>query len=186
MSPSRPQPEPFLWSGIPDVLGYIRGARVWAIREVDDEPRLFSVVRNVRWVPGEEVVASCDPQGPGGIIVTRDGVRRYEPCEQSPQPECRCGIWGVYDYRKVDYARHWRPGRTAQSWGINARLVGGGVEAHGRVVEGQVGFRAQFARPIVLSYAGGWSKKWRGLVERLAIAYDLPIADGMPTFDKPE
>ena len=185
MSPSKPRPDPYVWSGIPDVLGYIRGARIWRIKEVDGAPRLLSVVRDLIWQPGEQVAAECLPYGPGGSVITPPGMPFFLPCKESPQPKCRCGVWGTYDYQATDHYRHWKPGRDPNQT-LGGRLVGGGIEAHGRVVEGRIGFRAQFARPIVLSYSGGWGKKWRTLVERVAIAYDLPIADQMPTFDKPE
>lgn len=193
MSPSKRPPEPYEWSGIPDVLGYIRGARVWKIEDTSDGPLLRSVVRPVFWVPGKPVEAHCEPFGPGGrglVISSFGGVRHVEhvaPCQQPPQPECRCGVWGTYDYMKVDawQTNRWRPGRRNNSL-VDGRLVGGAIQAWGRVVEGGVGFRAQFAQPIVLSYQGFWGKKGRGMVEQLAERYDLPISDRLPTFDKPE
>lgn len=183
LSRNRPRiPAPYQWDDTPDVLGKIEGARVWRI----GEHGLVSVVRGVLWKPGETLEARCLWIGPGPAPrPPRLLVEGYRPCAQVPQPDCSCGIWGAYDYRKVQVAVHWRPGKVMPIGEPPPRLIGGAIAAHGRVVEGKIGFRAQYANVTMLSYEG-FSKDERSIVDELAEKYAVPVVSHMPKFKKPE
>lgn len=177
---SQPAPE-HEWSGTPDLIGHIEGARVWRLNK--DGDRLLSVVRDIIWEPGGRLESECLPQGAGGLQYK--GGQWATPCETPPQPACRCGLWGVYDFNETDQRSAWKPGRRSR-WTGDAKtaFIGGAIQGWGRVVEGRIGFRAQYARILLLTRQGYEDEPQ--VIEKLAEIYQAPIVDRMPTFKKPE
>ena len=115
----------------PLIAGKIHGVRSWTLAIRAGEPRLFSLFAEEVWESGGQATeARCSVEG--------RGPRR----EQVPHRNCGCGLYA------------WHP------WGIGPGFPSFGdldegtciavVEAWGRVELHEDGFRARYARPIVL------------------------------------
>src|SRR5262245_25768426 len=99
----------------------VLGWRAWSVTETDDGPRLSSLTRAQRWMPGEELRATCDRHG-------HDPPRRW----------CSCGVYAGAD-----------PADLAALGRIAGGVVGQ-VSLWGRVVEHSRGHRATAAYPARL------------------------------------
>jgi hypothetical protein len=110
----------------PDAIDPIRAWRVWLPSvEVDGSLMLCSFTEaggGARWAAGDSLRASC-PSGK----------------HEAPRGECTCGI---YAHKSWASASH-------QARGVAGAVVGE-VQLWGRVIEHELGYRAQFARPCAL------------------------------------
>lgn len=104
------------------------------------EGRLTSINQEFVWQPGQEVQAACDGRHP------------------IPKLSCSCGLYSTKSWRKL------------QTNGYHMFGAFGLVSLWGRVLEGTLGYRSEFAYPkmIFLSYL---NLKW---VEPLSV-YGVPV-----------
>jgi hypothetical protein len=114
-------------AGRPLVPGSLRGYRTWRPLDRRSQPRdgllpLTSVSRR-RVVWGRTLAARCEPFDPADAAPSDDEHR-------APHDGCTCGIYGWYD-----------PNDTGM---VSARVFGV-IEASGRVLMGERGFRAERA-----------------------------------------
>lgn len=137
---------------IPDAL---RGYRSWRL----DHPTgsLFPVHADctARWRT-RRMTAICDNE----LSLTLD--RKPHPGERAPAADCTCGFYATYDH--VMYRQH-----LPKPWdfyrGKPRRFVHGSVLASGRIILGEWGFRAQYAKIEALWGIDSWS---------IAKAYGVP------------
>lgn len=99
--------------------------------------QLRSLAYSTVWEPGETMTAKCR------LL-----------CGACPHKACRCGI---YAFRELDSISPRRAGT----------YVTGAVELSGRIVEHELGFRAQHARPVALCESF--------YAHRIADVYGLPV-----------
>lgn len=107
---------------VPDVPGAVLGWRQWRVETQRGRPRLASPVRATQWEPGAPMVAACR----AGHAV--------------PTPGCGCGLYAA---RTVGTAAHAAAGSAAG-------MVLGRVALWGEIIEGEHGWRATQAYPVLL------------------------------------
>ena len=113
---------------IPDLLSSITGYRVWTW----DSTGLKSLSAK-RWHPGQALAARCRASTVVGTIA--GGTDVANDTHDAPEANCTCGIYAAktFDhFRNAGYERY----------GIH-----GEVYLWGKVVEHELGYRAQFAYP---------------------------------------
>jgi hypothetical protein len=148
-------------------LGSIRGYRWW---RVGPGPYLSSPWRgSERWDPVASS-ARCLPRRRllGTTFPHPDGV---------PEPSCACGFYGIHDVPDRFEGRRWF---ATASWRFDAEISGGAhglvfgvVEGFGRVVVGEIGWRAGNARVNAL-YASG-AREPSPLLVATARRYGVPL-----------
>ena len=109
--------------------GAIVGWRVWRVVLLGGRLRLWSAVYDEEWTAGEPYAAEC----------------RKGHAHAAPAADCSCG---VYALRDPEGLRRYLVGRD-DPW-VVGRVIGE-VELWGDVVEGELGWRAAFARPVRLA-----------------------------------
>jgi hypothetical protein len=113
---------------VPDYILPLVGYRVWTWGTMG-----LKSLSGVRWHPNQSLAGRCRAS-----TVTGTGVGRAEAADHThdaPQENCTCGVYAVktlHHFRSAGYER----------FGIH-----GEVYLWGRVVEHEVGYRAQFAYP---------------------------------------
>lgn len=156
----------------------IAAFRVWRLRVPvkggTSEPELLSPLTSVKWGNGETVRAVCKPFGNWSDPHT---------AAAAPQWDCTCGIYGS---RELESAKE----LCAYAHGA----VYGVVVMWGRVIVCEMGYRAEFARPVALCAEPSWNtytyggdersyaqkhafKKYARNLNRLAENYGLPRLD---------
>lgn len=114
---------------VPDYITPTIGWRVWKVAETESGACLHSCLfGGVVWPPGERMTAACLKR------------RAVEPHE-APGRQCVCGIYSSTDVAKI---RHYltyfgKPTLTGAAFGL--------VKSWGRIVECELGYRAQYAYP---------------------------------------
>jgi len=124
-SPLRPADGDRADSGALRRGGPVLGWRVWRVVLLAGRLRLWSAVYDEEWTPGEPFAAEC----------------RKGHAHAAPEPGCSCG---VYALRSPDGLRRYLVGRD-DPWVVGRVL--GEVEVWGDVIEGELGWRAAYARP---------------------------------------
>jgi hypothetical protein len=130
---------------IPDGIEPIRGLRQWNSLKTRWGTQLTSVTSSERWVPNRVSEATCRntfiiPPQPTSLVYPAGGgrwkSRHWNPWDQKhevPGEHCMCGFWSV--------------AHPADAFDPSGELwVMGVIEMWGRVLEGEKGWRAQFAR----------------------------------------
>ena len=120
------------------IPGTLRGYRAWSPRgvmgsRVDLHP-LYARPGVSAWVDGENV-ATCNL-----LRITFERATAPVHTTPAPQWDCRCGFYARYE-----------PTQSA-----NGTDVLGVIEAYGRVILGERGFRAEKARILGLTHSWGW------------------------------
>lgn len=110
----------------PDYIEPIVGWRAWRVARDRGGLVLLSGVYDVRWEPGRETSASCQAGG----------------AHAAPGRRCRCGIYAV---REPAAAVRYLIGRDERE--VVHRVIGQ-VALWGRVIEGELGWRAEQAYPV--------------------------------------
>jgi hypothetical protein len=140
----------------PDVAGEIAGYRAWYLRArwQLDPPTLYSINGGRDWGEGQP--------WPHGAWMVAD-CRHADPDDDAPHERHRgCGIHAARDREHlVDLGYNEGDGL----------VVIGEVALSGKVIPGELGWRAQRARPLRL-----WLPydRWQ-LVRRLSAAYRVPV-----------
>jgi hypothetical protein len=113
---------------IPDLLSSITGYRVWTW----DSTGLKSLSAK-RWHPGQALAARCRASTVVGTIA--GGTEAANDTHDAPEANCTCGIYAT---KTFDHFR----GAGYERYGIH-----GEVNLWGKIVEHELGYRAQFAYP---------------------------------------
>jgi hypothetical protein len=102
--------------------GPLRGFRHWAVRQERDGKIVMGAAGygDIPWQGGVEQ-AKC---------------RKDKVHDRTPDLNCTCGIWGYWKYE------------DARKGGNNYNGWPGIIEIWGRVIPGELGFRAEFAQPV--------------------------------------
>jgi hypothetical protein len=118
------------------------GFRIWRVYAAGD---LHSGFGRERWAPGAGFTAHC---------------KVWLDDQAVPHWECFCG---VHAFRDPRHLKSWRGGAPRRG----GTRVTGAVALWGRIIEHELGFRAQYARPVALieSY----------YAQRVADVYGLPV-----------
>jgi hypothetical protein len=142
---------------VPDAITPVTGFRSWAM----GLGQLWSprCPDKVRWPRLEPLHATCRRHGALGFLRPGDSTH------DAPAPDCRCGIYGTFDPWGVDLSEQRHP------W----TLVVGRVEAWGRVVLGDKGFRAAAARPLQLYSLPSYDDRTMRTLHSTAQAYGIPV-----------
>lgn len=130
----------------PDLVEEIVGFRAWRFELgsiLRPEPRLYSLTNDFRWPTNAWTIAKC------------------RTCKDIPGEKCSCGIYAARDREHL-----WEIG-----YGQAENQVIGEIGLAGKVVVGELGWRAAKARPrrLYISYA-----RWQ-LVRPLREAFNIPV-----------
>ena len=106
-------------------MGVVLGWRVWRVVRTGGALRLWSAVYDEEWPAEGTFSATC----------------RQGHTHAAPALDCACG---VYALRDPEGLRRYLVGRDDR-WVVGRVL--GQVELWGEVIEGEFGWRAQYARP---------------------------------------
>ena len=112
---------------VPDYISPIVGYRVWkrdaaGLKSLNDEP----------WHPGQPLAARCRVYSAGTVVAHAEAAH---DAHDAPQADCTCG---VYAAKSLEHLR---------SAGYDRYGVHGEVNLWGKVVEHELGWRAQLAYP---------------------------------------
>jgi len=145
------------------VPGEVTGYRAWRPVLGETVPALSAYTNDYRWQPGKNT-ASCNS---GNYYALRK-----EHNNVSPDKACTCGF-----YARTEDDQH------GYSLGID-----GVIKASGRLILGQTGFRAEFARIVALyknplwderigrrSINEGYAENWDELLSATSERYAIPI-----------
>ena len=144
----------------PLVAGVVHGVRRWEVGlDRKGKPRLLGY-SDWGWQPwGRPTIAAC---------LTRYGSQHlHEPDEPAPATRCSCGL----------YAHHPWARRPIEDWDLlwgvspEDNWLIGVVEAWGQLEVHEDGFRAQFARPILLIASTPRRSGEPSMLERAAAEY---------------
>lgn len=167
--PSAPEAE-----SIPDLVEPIIALRAWTVTA---DGYLCAANQGVKWPAREPLTAICNKgamsmMASWGLYI---GSSKPEPPPPhvSPSAACSCGIYAAKDNEHMVYG--------------DGVFVWGRVAMWGRVVEGEHGYRSQYAYPVslVLVNRRGGSDEARlnaieiaEIRERLATHYGVPVRVG--------
>jgi hypothetical protein len=124
---------------IPDGIEPVIGWRSWTLR---DPELIASIAKDVPWPPRCAVPARCLAHD-HGIISYMTTTKRVAPHSEGPERGCTCGYWALKEMPE--------PGNP----------VVGTVKLWGGIVEGEHGYRGQYAYPdhLYLIDDGRWRKE---------------------------
>jgi hypothetical protein len=157
--------------------GYEKGYRLWEVKE----GRLRSVaMSNISWEPRVRAEAVCKQYE---AQMSNDITGRLRP-HVAPNILCDCGIWAVNDPKRiVEYtvSAHMESNAGGSSlfvYTLKEHLVLGRVALWGKTVEGELGWRSQYAYPQLLYYR----PLNEAVVRELASMYAVEIEQEPPSF----
>lgn len=134
---------------IPDAIGTAVGYRLFRLRPFRPFPgygptSLWSLCHPWAWRP-QDNDATCTYRD--GVFCPCESCRRvHQGNDPVPGVNCACGLYASFDPPRV------RAEYGGRGWlDSPAVVVGGVVEAWGRILVGRLGFRAQHARVVGLS-----------------------------------
>ena len=152
---------------VPDGITPLVGYRGWLVRD----NALVSCYRDVEWPVGKPLQSECiRPTYREGQGVFPAPPKHY----WSPHISCTCGMYALHEYPKVWQEHEGKRRASVKPWPSEA--VTGMIQGWGRIIVGDKGFRAQYAKPVAL-VARPRSKRWPEVIERLAERYGLEIVD---------
>jgi len=139
--------------------------------------RAFTVMMGKLWSPMGLYRVAWPKEGPLRARCLRhleQSILARAACavenHEAPDPDCSCGIhamWEPWDIPRLSVPQPWD-------------LVVGRVHGWGRVVLGEIGWRAAFVRPVELYSSPAWTEPTRFEMERVAKMYLLPFAGSAP------
>lgn len=106
-----------------DKGGQLTGMRAWRLVHRDGHWRLSALVHESVW--------------PRGVFEAKCGASRSHV---SPDAECSCGVYSFWTHAELAKQERWRP------------LIAGSVLAWGKVLPGELGFKAQKVMPLSLEH----------------------------------
>jgi hypothetical protein len=150
---------------IPDGISPLIGYRGWTV----SGDTLQSCFREVEWPVGSPLQSECIRP----TFREDSGILPAPPKHYwSPHLGCTCGIYALHEYpqawQEFDDGRK----KTPKPWPSEA--VTGIIQGWGRIIVGDKGFRAQYAKPVAL-VSRRRNKRWPETIERLAECYGLEI-----------
>lgn len=164
----------------------IIGWRIWNVRETEEvtlsarkvadlieriergenplrsllRPALYAIAGSYAWLETE--AARCAPW--------------YDPAEvrshEAPDPDCMCGFWAL----QTEEQMHAVMTLALAELGRSVVLAYGRVQLWGRVIEHDLGYRAQFARPYDITVVQGSDATAAGLRDRYACDVNPGVA----------
>lgn len=151
---------------IPDGITPLVGYRGWLVRG----DALLSCYREVEWPVGtiqSECIRPLHGESKGVLPIP---PKHY----WSPHLGCTCGIYALHTYPQVWEEFEGERKATTKPWPHEA--VTGVIQGWGRMVVGDKGWRAQYAKPVAI-VSRPKSRKLSPVIERLADRYGLEIVD---------
>jgi hypothetical protein len=183
LSPPEPDPEPDPPAEPPPVIqGSVLGYRAWRIKDW----QLIGSYSTVPWVPGVNA-AICSPPAGNPYAPFPTYGHGHHP---APAPGCSCGITALARFAEAD--EHWgedcdirgaieawsdetmtaaKPGDVADAVGFHSPRKSGGVQPNhegGRFFLHPTGFRAQYAKIVLLAVDDNWPVAKKAAVRALA------------------
>jgi hypothetical protein len=144
----------------PDVIGTVEGWRTWAIEKQPPKfgvpPKLYSIAgtSGYYWVPRKKAIAECQygcaPENVPGVM-------------------CGCGFYSAKTWEHLSTMPY--PRYDAEAMGMFH--VVGRVANWGRVIEGSLGWRAQFSYPVELWFPFEAAKLATGIKEAYGVKVRL-------------
>jgi hypothetical protein len=146
------------------VPGTLRGYRAWSLGT--RSPGLRSVTMAYDWYPGHHLPATCFHYSSQVVVMgPKDEVTVWGPSHSAPAVRCSCGYYATYNLDDLYVCRAW-------ARNIDNTVVGT-VRAHGSVMLGTIGFRAQYMEIEALVNSSP-------LIAEKAAAYGVPM---VPSFE---
>ena len=129
------------------VPGRLRGYRLWGLQ--DKEPLLHSTNTTHCWQRGDNEAMCC---------------YYNHPDAPAPISMCHCGFYAKHDHTYFDDIAGWIEDTT---------YVAGVIEAWGKILLGDKGFRAQYARIVAITPYTNLSLKNRHRIKNIASSYGV-------------
>lgn len=154
---------------VPDTFVPLIGIRAWKTKYNNkNQLRLTSVYKDSFWPINRKIIAGCIEPFPNWIC-SPDGIWSLQQTtvhdlHAVPDDSCSCGIYAV---KSADYAQNLTAWPDSTYTGL--------VFIWGKVLEGERGFRGQFARPAALLQEKGKLP----IIKTLASIYNLPIINDL-------
>lgn len=152
---------------VPDGITPLVGYRGWTVKN-DKLWSAYPEVRSVEWPTHQPLQSECI--SPLRIPAADEHDRRTPSAPKhyySPHIDCTCGIYALHEFPK-------RGGMTP--W-PRYKSVTGMIHGWGKIIVGDKGFRAQYAKPIALVSHRNNSHEWPKTILSLAERYGLEIVD---------
>jgi hypothetical protein len=133
----------------PLVIGPLRAYRCWQVKWQGDQPELRSVYYSTVWPAGTPLRATCERR-PSSLAEWIRGLfsRRAErPTHPAPSWGCQCGVYGFARLDMDELERSPQVAGRDPDRGVTALGV---VLLWGRVIQHELGYRAEYARPLTL------------------------------------
>ena len=162
---------------IPDGITPIVGVRAWRVQKtLHKEDRLFSIYKaGINWPIGRRLEAKCIQ--PSSIWAGLKGNNMFAtkvahlshsaeeklPEHQPPYDECTCGIYALNSFLTEGEIRPWQ-----------SDAIVGVVLLWGHVLEGDRGYRAQYAKVVAL-WMDSENPERIDLITQMAEMYKVPI-----------
>ncbi len=125
----------------PDQIEPLIGYRSWRIGlDLTHQPALFSMYQGTEWKP-PALSAQCYKRRTWAVPF----VRYIGHMEEAPLKACQCGIYAHNSFKGVEW-----PDMVASRTASTACFVRGQVAGWGHFIQGETGWRAQFAKPLAL------------------------------------
>lgn len=147
--------------GITPLVGYrgwlAKGGALWSV---------YPESRAVEWPVGKPLHSECLP--PRRDLREDDRKVVFPPKHYySPHLDCTCGIYALHEYPRAQ-------SKTVKPWPPQA--ITGMIHGWGKIIVGDTGFRAQWAKPIAL-VSRRRNSQWPMVIEALAERYGLEVVD---------
>jgi hypothetical protein len=125
----------------PDAIEPVVGWRCWRVLDAADGFELISANQDTRWPPGLALAATCD-----------EGSPPHPAPHRPPALSCTCGIYAARDpHLLLGYLspaiRRAATIITPAVMGYDTVMAVGLVSVWGDVIEGELGWRGQYAYP---------------------------------------
>jgi hypothetical protein len=162
----------------PDGIVPLVGYRMWQVEDEDGEPVFLSPMHPSRdWNAATQgwVSASCSV-GSDELFVSADGELAWGPIpHRVPGEGCSCGFYAMKELgaqlrHAVTMSVH-----AADRTGMKEVFVLGRVELAGKVIEHELGYRAERARIVELIPLRGQERTVEAIAQRAGVGVGRPV-----------
>ena len=159
---------------VPDGITPLAGYRLWRVQERAGEIVLGPVSPHSNdWAGASRGWVSSTCPGFSEVWVSSSGELQWPDPHRAPDETCSCGFYAMKELRPelVLVATS----AQAEGPGATGRMVLGRVELAGKVIEHELGYRAERARIVELIPIWGEEIQIRALAERIGVPTGSPV-----------
>jgi hypothetical protein len=166
---------------VPDIIGKIEGWRLFTL----DSSGLKSYSANYYWKPGVneatcisagQKIQTVWKNGPNGKLIEETVMTHTS----IPDPDCGCGFWIYKKYETCKNKTHYNLGNNffgGLGSFTKSFYIDGMVNGWGKVIEGEDGYRTEFAEIVKLYTHDKMGGAEKNMVVATAQKYNVPIEE---------